>query len=97
MTFSADGTKMYVAESAGGIIYQYTLSTPWEMAGASYSGVSFDVSGQTLQPLEVVISADGTKMYVTGWDPFEAVYQYSLSTAWNIGSASYSGIAFVFI
>jgi len=88
LTFSADGTKMYIVGLTPAAVFQYSLSTAWDIGSASYSGISFSVSGQETIPHALAISADGTKMYVAGTN--RVVYQYSLSTAGNVGSASYS-------
>ena len=93
VTFSADGTKMYVVGTASDTVFQYSLSTAWDVGTASYGGISFSVGSQEGTPAGLHFSADGTKMYVVG--PIATtVFQYTLSTAWNVGTASYSGTSF---
>jgi len=87
--FNSTGTKMYIEGNEKNCIYEYSLSVPWEVNYASYTD-SFDVSGQTTSPYGLCFSADGTKMYVVGNDT-DGVFQYTLSTAWNIATASYVG------
>ena len=91
--FSADGTKMYVVGPIATTVFQYTLSTAWNLGTASYSGTSFSVGSQETFPTDLTFSVDGTKMYVVG-STADAVFQYSLSTAWDVGSASYSSLSF---
>ncbi len=93
IAFSADGTKMYVAGINNDTVYQYSLSTAWNLTSASFSGTSFSVAGQEAQPAAIAFKPDGSRMYVVGRTA-DTVYQYSLSTAWNVGSASYSGLSF---
>lgn len=50
LTFSPDGTKMYVAGSTNANIYQYTLSTPWSLASASYASKFISVTPQDATP-----------------------------------------------
>lgn len=92
LTFADNGTKMYAAGNNNDNIYQYSLSTAYDVSSASYSK-SFDVSGQTSQPYDVAFSDDGTRMFVVGGGG--NVHQYSLSTAYDVGTASHSKSASV--
>jgi sugar lactone lactonase YvrE len=85
--FKPDGTKMYVLGSAGDDVNEYTLSTPWLVSSASYVQ-NFSVASQELTPTDLSFKPDGTKMYVTG-DTGNDVNEYSLSSAWDISTASY--------
>jgi len=91
--FKPDGSKMYIAGNNSNKVYQYSLSTPWDISTASYDNVSFDVSGQEDLPTSVFFKSDGTKMYITGLTT-NKVYQYSLSTPWDISTASYDNVSF---
>jgi predicted NAD-dependent protein-ADP-ribosyltransferase YbiA (DUF1768 family) len=86
--FRADGTKMYVVGQANDAVYQYTLSTPWSVATASYDSVSFSVATQETTPAAIFFKPNGLSMYVTG-STGDAVYQYTLSTAWNVSTATF--------
>lgn len=87
--FKSDGTKMYVVGSSSDAVFQYSLSTAWDVSTASYDSVSFSVSTQTTTPDGLAFKSDGTEMYVCG-DPSDDVYQYTLSTAWDLSTASYT-------
>jgi len=91
--FKDDGTKMYVVGRDNDSVYQYSLSTAWDVSTASYDSVSFDVSGQETVPTGLFFKNDGTKMYVVGFSN-DTVYQYSLSTAWDLSTASYDSVSF---
>jgi hypothetical protein len=88
--FSWDGTKMYTCGQGNDTIYQYTLSTAWDVSSASYSD-SKNVSAQIGRPVTVCFSPDGTKMYTADGSGTSVVYEYTLSSAWNVNTASYSG------
>ena len=85
---------MYVVGDTNNRIFQYTLSTAWVLDTATYDSVSFLVSGQDTGPLSVYFKPDGTKMYTYGYTS-KSVYQYTLSTAWVVSSATYDSISFV--
>ncbi len=86
--FRADGTKMYVLGQTNDTVFQYTLSTPWSVATASYDGISFSVAGQELTPTGLTFRPNGLSMYVVGTTN-DTVYQYTLSTAWNVSTATF--------
>ena len=77
--FKSDGTKMYVTGNVGDAVYQYSLSTAWDLSTASYDSVSFDISSQDALPTAVFFKDDGTKMYIGG-DTNNTIYQYSTAS-----------------
>jgi len=83
---------MYVAGHANTTIYQYTLSTPWDISTGSYAAKSLNVSAQTgVGTLTgVSMSADGTKVYAVKATA-ATIYQYTLATAFDISTGAYSG------
>jgi DNA-binding beta-propeller fold protein YncE len=91
--FKPDGTKMYMVGAINDSVYSYTLSTPWNIGTAIYDGVSFYVGSQDSDPSGIFFKPDGTKMYMVGYAN-DRVYSYTLSTSWNIGTATYDGVSF---
>ena len=92
IAFKTDGTKVYVLDN-GGSVFQYSLSTAWNLSTASYDSVSFSVTSEDAAPTSLAFKSNGTKMYVVG-SANDTVYQYSLSTAWNLSTASYDSVSF---
>jgi len=90
--FKPDGTVMYVAGVTNKKIHQYSLSNAWEIHTASYSWISFNVSTPELNPYSMFFKSDWTKMYTIGTS--QKVHQYTLSTAWNVSTASYDSVSF---
>ena len=90
---SDDGTYLYVIGSQNKTIYQYTMSTPFDVTTATYANKSFSVSAQDNVPYDIFIGNNGTKMYMVGTIN-DTVYQYTLSTAWDISTASYDNKSF---
>jgi len=94
LAFSTDGTKMYTSGTSGSeVVYQYTLTTAWDLSTASYASKSFDVSTQVTGAYDVDFSSDGTGMYVMD-NGTDTIYQYTLSTAWDVSTASYASKSF---
>ena len=92
-TLKKDGTKMYSGGAGSQLIYQYTLSTPFNISTASYDSVSKDVSSEdSVGPRSIVFKQDGTKLYMLGVLN-KTVYQYSLSVSWDLSTASYDSVS----
>jgi len=92
--FKSDGTKMYIIDVFGTqSVYQFSLSTAWDLSTASYDSVSFSTSSQDTAPLDLTFNSDGTKMYMVGATN-DTIYQYGLSTAWDLSTASYDNVSF---
>jgi DNA-binding beta-propeller fold protein YncE len=98
ISFNNNGTKMYVLASSNRVIYEYNLSTAWDISTALYNSVNFSVGSQDTAPTGIVFNNDGTKIFVSGRTN-DSIYQYttSQSTAffvtwpnsitWETGSA----------
>ena len=85
--FKPDGTKMYILGLGGRDVNEYNLSTAWDVSTASYLQ-NFSVAAQDTVPLGLSFKPDGTKMYILGYSGRD-VNEYSLSTAWDVSTASY--------
>ena len=96
VAFSSDGTKMYLNgfntaadQSTNQHIWQYSLSTAWDVTTASYDNISLNTSAQNTRQRDLRFKPDGTVLYMVGSTP-DGVWQYDLSTAWDLSTASYS-------
>lgn len=87
------GTKFYVDSIGDETVFQYNLSTAWDLSTASYSGNSFSHTAQTFGG-QIALKDDGTKLYV-GDPSSDEIFQYSLSTAWDVSTASYDSKSLV--
>ena len=93
ITFSNDGLSFYFVGAITDSVYQYTLSTAWDISTASYASKSFSVTSQDASPTGMAFSSDGTKFYISGFVS-DTLYQYNLATAWDVSTASYSSNSF---
>ena len=91
--FNNDGTKMYIVGQVNDNVYQYSLSTAFDLSTASYDSVSFSLASEDTSPYGIVFNSDGTKLYMVGIAT-DSIYQYSLSTAYDISTASYDSVSF---
>jgi sugar lactone lactonase YvrE len=82
---------MYILGYGNDRIYQFILSTPWDLQGAYYSGRYFQIKvtgdpGQEGTATGFDFSTDGRKMFLVGQDR-DCIFEYSLSTPWEVTSA----------
>lgn len=83
-----NGTDLYWAGFENDKVYQFSMSTAWDITTLSYVQ-SFSVLTQDAIPLGVSFKPNGTRMFITG-NTNDKVYQYELSTAWDVTTASFS-------
>jgi len=92
MFFKPDGTKFFLTDDQNKRVYAYTMSSAYNLATTSYDSVSFNIASQaSANPKGIAFNSDGTKFFVLGFPSGTAtIFQYNLSTAYNIATASYS-------
>ena len=92
LTFNNEGTKMFVLGLIGDYIYEYSLSTAFDVSTATYTGDSerFNILAQDGSPTSLAFNNDGTKMFMLGRAK-DFVNQYSLSTPFDVSTGIYDG------
>jgi hypothetical protein len=102
--FNNDGTKLYFGGTQYDRIFQFSLSTAWDVSTASYDSKSFYVQAYEADLQTICFSQDGSKLYLGGQDSNE-LYQFSIDTTtewyydngwkqrtvstWDVSTASY--------
>ena len=92
LSFSSDGTKFFTLDEGLDTIYGYTLTSAWDLSTAQTNNIAYFTVTQDTFPKGFTFNNDGTKMYVVGWTN-DSVYQYSLSTAFVVSTASYDSVS----
>ena len=96
MDFKTDGTEVYITTTATAVnVFQYTLSTAWDISTASFTrelNLTTTAAGERMTAIQ--FKPDGTKFYVSsgGGSGTDDIFQFSLSTAWDISTASYDSV-----
>ena len=91
--FNPTGTKMFIVGSANDAVFQFSLSSAFDLSTASYDSVTLDISAQTTGPFDITFNNDGTKFYIANTSG-QTVLQYSMSSAYNLATASYDSVSF---
>ena len=84
--FKPDGTKMYVTGNNTDRVYEYTLTTPWEVNTASNVAIA-NLAPQDSSVQGLYFREDGYRMYTVGITT-DAVYEYRLATPWSVNTAA---------
>ena len=85
--FNNDGTIMYMLGDTNNKVYQYTLSTAYDVSTATYSK-QFSVSTYATGGLGLQFNDDGTRMYVLD-NALDRIVEYRLTVAWDVTTAVY--------
>jgi sugar lactone lactonase YvrE len=93
LCFKSDGTKFYVVGNTNETVYQYSTVAAWEIQSPFYDSKFFRVLTEEPTPTGLFFKSDGTKFYIVG-STTDTVYQYSCSTAWDIGAGVYDNKSF---
>jgi len=87
MAFSDDGSQLFVSSTISDIIGEYNLSTSFDVSTATFDS-SLDVSPQDGGPTGVTFNNGGNRMFVSGRGN-NNVYQYILSTGFDVSTATF--------
>ena len=88
--FNNDGTKLFVIGNTNDAVFEYTLSTGFDVSTASYVD-SFSISSQDDFARNIEFNKDGTKMFLSGFNDRTPILEYDLSTGFDVSTASYKG------
>lgn len=93
LKFSPDGTKMYVLNRSNDTVYEYTLSTGFDISTAAYNNVNLSIGAQNYTATALGLSRDGTRLFTAGYGN-RTVNQFEMTTPFDLSTASFSGISF---
>lgn len=83
--FTPDGLKMYVLGTENNRIYEYSLSTAWDISTTTYVTQSPALGGEDGVVTGMYIREDGKQVFMCG-TAADKIHQYIMSTAWDISS-----------
>lgn len=86
---TADGLRLFCTSSYTNQIYEYTLSTAFDLSTIGGSPVSINAPPQSISPVDVTFSADGLRMSILSGDN-DRLYEYTLSTPWDVSTATWT-------
>jgi|DEB0MinimDraft_6_1074348.scaffolds.fasta_scaffold32993_2 hypothetical protein len=84
-----DGTSIYVRASGQTTMYQFNLSTPFDLSSLSTTAASSYTDTKFSAGEPGYFSPDGYHFYIADRVSTQEVMEFSMSTAWDLGTASY--------
>lgn len=76
----SDGEKLFITGGVNKTVFQYTLSTPWDVSTGTYDEKSFSAATQEATLAGgLFLKDDGLRFYVTGYA--RKMFQYSMPAA----------------
>lgn len=85
---SNDGYYLYTIDAGTDSVKQYVLEEPWNIGSNLIQIAEFSVAAQEATPSGLTFTGNGKTMYVTG-STGDDINIYSLSTPWDISTATY--------
>lgn len=90
-----DGTGYFLMGNSTDTIYQYTMSTPYDITTSAYATKSWVLPASTRMYM-IYVTPDGTKLFIV--DTNRDLQRYSMASAWDLGSApTIDGAAYDFL
>lgn len=89
LVLSFDGTKAFAADFGSTTVSQYALATPYEISTASFTKSYTPGTTYYTYNSGTFFSTDGTKMFVIAIGGTAGIHQYSVATAFDVGSVTY--------
>ena len=92
--FSSDEKHFYVTGNVGRSVNQYGLSVAGDVSTCVFEG-SASLSGYDTAPYSLWFNNSGTMMYFAG-NTNKKIFEFALTTAWNISTLAYRGSSSAF-
>jgi hypothetical protein len=93
LSWNGDGSKLYIIGSDSVNIYEYDVSSAFDITTSSYNNNFLDISDEDGFPRGMAWNDNGLKLYMNGGSN-EDIYEYDLSAAFDVTTASYNNNSF---
>ena len=93
ITFKPDGTKMFVVGMSQNKIFEFDLSTAFDISTATKSSNEYLHVSEQIDARDIKFNSDGTKLFLAGTDDQE-INEYNLSTAYDVSTSVHQNIYF---
>ena len=95
--FGNNGSSMYVVGSTNDTVFQYNLTTPYDLTtGVSYGSSMFFGTLANIEtlPTDLVFNESGSRLWVIGYNN-DRICEFRLGTAWDITTATFFNDVYV--
>jgi len=94
ISFNGDGSKFYIADYISDEIYEYALSTNFDIddVNTGIPTANLDTGNDSLNFIEdMEFNSDGSKLFVLDTLINDSIEEYTLSVAYSLATATHSG------
>ncbi len=95
MAFNSDGTKYFINDNSADKIYLYTLSTAYDLSTKGFKTEVLFYRSDITATTDFELNSDGTKLFVLD-NHNKSLDEYTLSTAYDLTTATHTSITFSF-
>lgn len=89
VAFNDTGTKMYAVGDSNDRIFEYDLTTAWDITTATYNGANTYIGGDSVTyPCDISFGDNGSKAYVGFYNGFGRGRELDLGTPYDITTAT---------
>ena len=85
--FSKDGFRYFIVDGISAMVFQYVMTTAFDITTALFTGDAFFTGDQDSNPLGMTFGSDGKKLLLAGFAT-DTIYEYDLSNAFQFGEES---------
>ena len=93
ITFKPDGTKMFVVGMTQDRIFEFDLSTAFDISTATISSNEYNHGSENTDATDIKFNSDGTKLFLAGISHQE-INVYNLSTAYDVSTSVHQNTYF---
>ena len=93
ITFKPDGTKMFVVGMSQNKIFEFDLSTAFDISTATKNSNEYLHVSEQIDAKDIKFNSDGTKLFLAGTDDQE-INEYNLSTAYDVSTSTHQNVYF---
>ena len=93
ITFKPDGTKMFVVGKTQERIFEFDLSTAFDISTATISSNEYNHGSENNDATDIKFNSDGTKLFLAGAGDQE-INVYNLSTAYDVSTSVHQNTYF---
>ncbi len=93
ITFKPDGTKMFVVGMSQNKIFEFDLSTAFDISTATKNSNEYLHFSEQIDATDIKFNSDGTKLFLAGTDDQE-INEYNLSNAYDVSTITHQNTYF---
>lgn len=88
LSISQDGSKFFVLGTSTDRVFEFSMTTPWDISTSTYLNRSFLFSGYETTPEGLAVTPDGRSLIIVGTTA-DAMFEFELASSWNLTTVEF--------